>query len=49
MLAIVADTCVRELRDSNSLYTEVTPKDIFSQLQVGCTGRQALDLLAMHN
>ena len=47
MLAVVADTWVRELRDSDSLYTKVSPKDIFSHLQAGCTGRHALDLLVL--
>ena len=49
VLAIVADTWVQELRDSNSLYTKVSPKDLFAHLQVGCTGQHALDLLALHN
>ena len=49
MLAVVSNTWVRELQDSNSLYTEVAPKDIFSHLQAECTGRHALDLLALHN
>ena len=48
VLAVVADTWVRELHDSDSLYTEVAPKDIFSHLQAGCTGRHALDLLVLH-
>ena len=48
-LDVVADTWVREIRDSESLYTEVAPKDLFSHLQAGCTGRHALDLLALHN
>ena len=49
MLAVVANTWVRELRDSNSLYTKVAPKYIFAHLQAGCTGRHTLDLLALHN
>ena len=49
VLAVVADTWVRELRYSNSLYTEVSLKEIFSHLQAGCTGRRALGLLALHN
>ena len=48
-LAVVANTSVRKLRDSDSLYTEVAPKDILAHLQAGCTGRHALDLLALHN
>ena len=49
VLAVVANTWVHKLRNSNSLYTKVTPKDIFSHHQVGCTGQNAIDLLAMHN
>ena len=29
VLAVVADTWVRELRDSDSLYTKVAPKELF--------------------
>ena len=49
VLTIVADTWVRELRDSNTIYTEVDPRDLFAHLQAGCTGRHALDLLVLHN
>ena len=49
VLAVVADTWVRELRDIESLYTEVAHKDIFAHLQAGCTGRHTLNLLALHN
>ena len=49
VLDVVANTWVRELRDSESLYTKVSPKDIFSHLQAGCTGRHAFDLLVLHN
>ena len=49
MLAVVADTWVRELRDTDSLYTKVGPEDLFAHLQAGCTVRNALDLLALHN
>ena len=31
------------------LYTEVSPKEIFSHLQAECTGRHTLDLLALNN
>ena len=48
MLAVIADTWVRELRDSNSLYTEVAPKKLFAHLQVWCTGWHNLGLLALH-
>ena len=49
LLAVVADTWVRELRDPDTIYTEVAPKYLFTHLQAGCTGRHALDLLALHN
>ena len=49
VLAVVADTWVCELRDSDSLCTEFAPKDLFSHLQAGCTGQHALNLLALHN
>ena len=49
MLAVVADTWVRELRNTDSLYTEVGPKKLYSHLQAGCTGRHAFKLLALHN
>ena len=49
VLAVVADTWVRELWDSDSLYTEVAPKELFSHLQAGCTSRNALDFLELHN
>ena len=40
---------MRELRDTDTIYTEVDPRDLFTHLQAGCTGRHALDLLALHN
>ena len=49
VLAVVADTWVCELRDTDSLYTEVGPKYLFSHLQAGCTCRNDLELLALHN
>ena len=49
VLAVIADTWVCELRDRNSLYTKVGQKELFSQLQAGCTGQYTLDLLVMHN
>ena len=32
MLAVVADTWVRELRDPDTIYTEVGPEDLFAHL-----------------
>ena len=49
ILAVVTDMWVQELRDTKTIYTEVTPKDLLSHLQSGCTGRYTLDLLALHN
>ena len=49
VLAVVADTWVRELWDTETIYTEVAPEDLLSNLQAGCMGRHALDLLALHN
>ena len=37
VLAVVADTWVRELRDQDTIYTEVDPRDLFTHLQAGCT------------
>ena len=50
VLAVVADTWVRELRDPETLYTEVDPRDLLNHLQAGCTGKNALDLqvIALH-
>ena len=49
IIAVVADTWVREIRDTETLYIEVAPKDLLYCLQVGCTGRHDLDLLDLHN
>ena len=49
MLAVVADTWFHELRDPETIYTEVDPRDLLAHLQAGCTGRHALDFLALHN
>ena len=35
VLAVVADTWVRELRDPDTIYTEVDPRDLFAHLQAG--------------
>ena len=49
VLDVVAYTWVWELRDTESIYTYVSPKDLLSNIQAGCTGRHALDLEALHN
>ena len=46
---MVEDTWVRELRDTDTLYTNVKPKVLLAHLQAGCTGRHSLDLLVLHN
>ena len=49
ILAAVDDTWVREIRDTETLYTNVAPKDLLSHLQAVCTGRHDLDLMMLHN
>ena len=49
ILAVVDGMWVRDIRDTETLYTEVAPKALLSHLQAGCLGRHALDLLALHN
>ena len=49
VFAVVADTWVQELWDTETFNTEIPPKDLFSHLQAGFTGRHALDLLALQN
>ena len=49
ILTIIDDTWVRELQDTETLYTDVAPKAPLSHLQEGRTVSHALDLLALHN
>ena len=49
ILAVVNDTWVRELRNTETIYTDVAPKALIAHLQAGCTGRHSLDLMALHN
>ena len=44
VLAVITDTWVRKLWDSDLLYTKVAPKDFLSHPQAGCAGRHALNL-----
>ena len=44
VLAVVVDTWVQELRDPDTIYTDVDPQDLFAHLQAGCTDRHALNL-----
>ena len=48
VLAVVADTWVQELREPENLHRG-RPSSLLAHLQAGRTGRQALDLLALHN
>ena len=49
VLAVVADTWVRKLRDTETIYTDVSTNDLLAHLQAECMGRHALNLLALHN
>ena len=49
VLAVIADLWVRNLRYTETIYTDVPPKDLLSHLQAGCMSRHALDLLVLHN
>ena len=49
VLAVVAYIWVRELRDPETIYTEVDPRDRLDHLQAGCTDRHTLDRLVLHN
>ena len=49
VLNVVADTWVRELHDTETIYTKVALMDLLSHLQAGCTGRHVVDLLELHN
>ena len=40
---------MREIQDTETLYTDVVPKALLAHLQAGCTIFHALDLLALHN
>ena len=44
ILAAADDTWVREIRDTETLYTDVAPKLLLFHLQAGCTVCHALDL-----
>ena len=49
VLTVVADTWVRELHDTKTIYTKVALMDLLSHLQAGCTGRHLVELLELHN
>ena len=49
ILTVVEDTWVPELRDPETIYTDVATKALLANLQAGGMGRYAIDLLALHN
>ena len=49
ILKVVEDTWIRELKDLESFYTEVEPRDLLVHLQDQCTGRHAIDILALQD
>ena len=49
ILAVIDNTWVREIRDTKTLYTDVSLKALLYHLQAGCTGCHALGLLALNN
>ena len=49
ILCVVEDTWIRELKDLDTFYTEVQPRDILDHLQSQCTGRHAMDILAFQD
>lgn len=49
ILKAVEDTWVRELKDPETFYTDVAPRALLNHLQSQCTGRHAVDILAMQD
>ena len=49
ILAVVKDTWVQELQDTETLYTDISPKEFLARLQAGYTGCHAFKRLALHN
>ena len=49
ILAIVEDTWLRKLRDTNIFYAAVLPRDLLDHLQLLCGGLHALGVLALQN
>ena len=49
ILVVVKYNWGQEVQDTDTLYTDVAPKELLARLQAGCTGCHALDLLALHN
>ena len=46
---MIEDTWIRELKDPESFYTEVEPRDLLDHLQDQCTSRHAIDILALQD
>ena len=49
ILAVVEETWVREIRDTGTFYTDVAPRALLAQFQVGFTGCHTLYLMVLHN
>ena len=49
IIAVFEDTWVRELCNTETLYTDVKPKALITHLQAVCMGRHALNRLDLHN
>ena len=49
ILKAVEDTWVRELKDPETFYTDVSPRDLIDHLQVQCTGRHTINILALQD
>ena len=40
---------MRELKDPETFYTDVSPRDLIDHLQSQCTGRHTIDILALQD
>ena len=49
ILKVVENTWVCKLKDAEIFYMNVAPMDLLENLQLSCTGKHVLDLLALHN
>ena len=49
IISVAKDNWVRELQNTETIYTGVSPKALIAHLQAGCTGSHALNLLDLHN
>ena len=46
---MVEDTWVREMKDPKTFYTDIAPRDFLDHLQAQCTGRHAIEILALQD